>query len=262
MTNHPLKIVLVGFATLVLSQSSWQPFNPATWQLGIPSLASERSAKVRYKPPRRPGPKRTNGTGSRGCQGKLATEMMPLVPDGHIGTTTAGHPTFFWYMPTATPVRFALVEPGVPKPIVNQLVEIPTAGIAQFKLPDNKPDLQSGKEYRWSLTMVCPNLNRSSAPPYVQSWIARISPDPALAQQLAALPKGQPATETLRQQAQIYAQAGLWFDALTAISAAHTTNMKDLSLLEERFSLLEQVNLTQVIQQERQRLAQQQSPEQ
>jgi len=56
---------------------------------------------------------------------------------------------------------------------------------------------------------------------------------PRLAQQLTA-------TTSERERALIYAQAGLWYDALTAISTAHALNPRDPSILEDRL-LLDQV---------------------
>jgi hypothetical protein len=263
MTYRPLKLTLIGFTTITLSQSlSWNfTAQSSLVTLGQPAFASERSAKVRYKPPSRTAPKRTDGTGSRGCEGSLATKtgMIPLVPDGVMGLTTAKHPTFFWYMPTATPVQFVLIEPGVPTPLVRQRVEVASAGIVQFQLPEDTPELVPDKEYRWSLTMICTRSNRESAGPYVQSWITRVTSNPELTKQLAAIEKLGSQSERLRQQAEVYAQAGIWFDALAAISAAYTADTQNKTLLEDRFSLLEQVKLTQVISQERKRLAQQKS---
>jgi hypothetical protein len=116
-------------------------------------------------------------------------------------------------------------------------------------MPNNLPELLVGKEYRWSVTLLC-NRDRPSANPFIQTWIERIPTTPSLTQQLAA-------ASSDRDRASIYAQAGLWYDALAAISAAHTANPKDISILEERLLLLDSVGLARVAAQERQSLARQ-----
>lgn len=62
------------------------------------------------------------------------------------------------------------------------------------------------------------------------------------------------AASSERKRALIYAQAGLCYDALEAISTAHGANPNDRSVLDDRLLLLDRVGLTQVAAQERQRL--------
>jgi hypothetical protein len=51
------------------------------------------------------------------------------------------------------------------------------------------------------------------------------------------------AASSERDRALIYAEAGLWYDALEAISTAYRDNLKDKSILEDRLLLLEQGEL-------------------
>lgn len=236
---------VVGFS-LSLEYAPASSSNPSfPIRFGAPVLAAPR-----YTPRVRRGPRRTIGTGSRGCEGVLNTAMTPLIPDGHIGLTTAGRPTFAWYMPIANEVEFALVEPGIPKPLLVQRLNITEPGIVQLSLPEDAPELQFDREYRWSLTMICPNLNRFSARPFVQGWISRTNVTPELAQQLKAVQGS--GSDALRQRAQVYAAAGIWYDALATISAAYLQNPTDRTLFEERSLLLEQVGLTKLLEPEQQ----------
>jgi hypothetical protein len=68
--------------------------------------------------------------------------------------------------------------------------------------------------------------------------LKRIEPSKELAQELAAAkPADLPA---------IYAQAGIWYDALDAISNEIDANPKDSSLRHQRADLLKQVGLPPV----------------
>lgn len=213
---------------------------------------------VRYIPPNRGRPRNTQATGSRG--GNQATgprgctqsnQSLPtltlLVPSDHDGLTTSGHPSFFWHISTPMPMAFVLTESGVAQPLLEQQIQPQEAGTIQMKLPKDLPELVAGREYRWSITLVC-NRERPSANPFIQSWIKRVPLKPELTQQLTTAGSD-------HERALVYAQAGLWYDALAAISTAYTTDPSDQSILEDRFLLLNQVGLNQVAAQERQRLS-------
>ncbi|MBW4523047.1 MAG: DUF928 domain-containing protein [Scytolyngbya sp. HA4215-MV1] len=251
-----LKIFTVPLASILVVQSlSWhnaapgaagQPFSVGL-QLGTPALAG-------YTPPKRRGPRRTAGAGARGCQGPIEVAMMPLVPDGYAGLTLSGHPTLFWYMPIASEVELVLTEIHAPAPLLDTRLTV-QAGITQFTLPKDAPELLVGRNYRWSISMVCPGFNRESARPFAQGYIERIAPPPEVTQQLAAVSKTGSPIENLLQKAEIYGAAGIWYDTLAAVSSAYFVNPQDSSLLDARLSLLEQVGLTKVIEQEKHRLA-------
>jgi predicted Zn-dependent protease len=97
---------------------------------------------------------------------------------------------------------------------------------------------------------------RPSANVYLQSWIERVPITPAVSQQLnSATSTSNSLTKRLRDRASIYARSGLWYDALADLSTAQTLNPNEQSLKEDFLSLLDQVGLTEVALQERQRLA-------
>lgn len=217
-----------------------------------PALANtppKARPKFRYVPPNRRPPKSTTATVTRGCE--QSEQFQPitltlLTPEDHDGLTTSGHPTFFWHVSAPVPMTFTLAQPGVSEPILEQQIQPQEAGIIQLKMPPDLPELVSGREYRWSVNLNC-KLDRSSDNLYIESWIKRVPATVALNQQLAA-------ATAERDRASIYAQAGLWYDALEAISIAHNANPNDKSILEERILLLEQAGQTEVAAQERKRL--------
>lgn len=209
-----------------------------------------QTSDFNYEPPNRGMPKTTQGTGSRGCTLSEPVTVTLLVPNDHTGQTISNRPTFFWHVSdqTSVPVEFALVEPGVTKPLFVQRMQVQKRGLMRVELPADAPELVSGRKYRWSVSLLC-NANRPSNNVFVQSWIERVPAKPELTQHLAGATSEQ-------QRAKIYAAAGLWYDALATISDAYSSNSSDRSTAEGYLSLLEQVGLTQVAAQERQNLAQ------
>jgi hypothetical protein len=139
------------------------------------------------------------------------------------------------------------VESGVAEPIFVQQIQIQKAGIVRMEMPKNLPELVPGKEYRWSVSLIR-NDNRRSDDTFAQSWIKPVPETPELKQQLAA-------AKSDRERASIYAQAGLWYNALNALSTAQAANPTDPSIREDFLSLLAQAGLTEVVVQERQHLA-------
>lgn len=200
------------------------------------------SSQQSYVPPHRGTPRRTQGTGSRGCTQSQPVALSLLIPSDHTAQTVSGHPTFFWYVSAkpAVPVEIALVEPGVAKPIFVQQMQLPKAGVNSFAMPKKLPELGLGKEYRWSVTLIC-NTNRRSNDTFAQGWIKRVPETPELKQQLSA-------ANIPADRASVYARAGLWYNALNTLSA-------DLSTRENFLALLDQVGLREVVLQERQNLA-------
>lgn len=253
VTFHQSKLVVAGATSVILIQLISSIFIRPPINLNSSVVLADTPPKAmpksRYVPPARRPPKSTQATISRGCAESGAFQPVSLtllVPNDHDGLTTSGHPTFFWYATASIPMTFTLTEPGTVQPLLEQQVR-PQAGIVQFKMPQNLPELVSGRDYRWSVTLVC-NPERPSANAFIQTWIKRVPTTPELSQQIAA-------TSSERDRSLIYAQAGLWYDALEAISTAHSTYPNDKSLLEERLLLLDQAGLSQVATQERQRLA-------
>jgi hypothetical protein len=126
---------------------------------------------------------------------------------------------------------------------MEQQIQPQAAGIVQVSMPKELSELVPDREYRWSVTLVC-NPARPSADAFIHTWIKRVPVTPELTQQLAA-------TTSERERALTYAQAGLWYDALEAISTAYAANPNDQSILEDRLLLLDQIGLSQVVRQER-----------
>lgn len=209
------------------------------------SLAPANAQSVRYTPPKRPGFKRSDGTGSRGealriCGKRTVASLMPLAPIDHTGETISARPTFFWYLSTSQTVEVKLMEPGIRKPIFITTVQVDKPGIVQLELPKTAPELLPEKIYRWSLAVLCEDGSKDAL---ALASIRRVTPAPALKKQLAIAKSDQ-------SLAQVYAAQGLWYDALKTLSKAAVGSPHYDSFL----SLLDQAGFTEITAQERKKL--------
>lgn len=116
-------------------------------------------------------------------------------------------------------MRFTLIEPGVAKPIMDRTFMVTRPGVVEVKLLSDRPGLKLGKEYRWTVSIVC-NEERPSENTYAYSWIKRVAVTPKLAQNLKEV-------NIQTQRSLVYAHSGIWYEALISSFAdykAHPQN--------------------------------------
>lgn len=174
--------------------------------------------------------------------------LAALLPDTNLGLVVAEQPTFFWFMPNVETPEPAVIEfvlsatdssgLDIDPPLYNTRFSAQgLSGISNLTVPADRPSLEVGRDYRWSLSIIC-NPEDRSQDEEVSGWIRRIAPDPALATKLEkADPTEYPA---------IYAEAGLWFDALRYLAALRRQSNNDTTLTSDWSSLLKAVGLVQV----------------
>lgn len=210
------------------------------------SLNSKALADINqgYIPPPNPDRiQRTEAGGSRGCDGlDTSVSLTLLTPHNHVATTVSDRPTFLWHVSALVPIRFALVEPGVSKPVMEKLIKAKKPGIVELKVPPSVPKLVVGKEYRWTVSIPC-NEQRPSENIYARAWIKRVASTPELAQKLRGVSQE-------RQRAEIYASSGIWNNAISAIYTASNADPKDQLSSKYFLELLNQVGLSKVATQE------------
>jgi len=188
---------------------------------------------IKYRPPTRGDTRRTEGSGSRGCN-KNTVSLNLLIPADHLPLTVSSHPKFLWYVSdTSSPVRFTLVEQGIAKTLLDKRFTPEKPGIVELQLPDSSPGLEIGKNYRWTVSIIC-SASRSSENIYAMGRISRIP----MSDELKVNKKL--AIADSKQRAMIYADAGVWYDALST-----SFESPDKSYF---FSLLDQINLNNVAQ--------------
>jgi len=219
-------------------------FNVDFSSVALADALTTAQAGINYVPPNRGNPTSgsTTGAGSRGCgEDSQPVSLSLLTPRDHIGQTASAHPTFFWYVSNATnvPVKFTLVEPKVAKPVLVKQMQVNKAGIMRLEMPTDSPELVPGRQYRWTVALVCASGGGPSNKIVAQSWIKRVAIAPSQSTQLAA-------ATSERDRAQIYAQGQLWYDALNSLAKAYATEPNDQSIRNDLLTLLKQVGLTQI----------------
>lgn len=215
-------------------------------RLNIPVLASyilslalvvTPAALADYVPPSdqtgpRSGTTSTQG-GSRGCS--TQEEMPPtlLAPQNHVGQTISRHPTFAWFLrgSSSFEVKFAIYESvpgGNPKEIYTKPLQRSSGIMKLAPFSKDEPGLEVGKDYLWRVAVYCEPGKPSIA---FDEWasIKVVKMPPALPSQLDK-------AATSAEKVNIYAEAGLWYDALgEALNLAQASQLGKLgsALLED-----------------------------
>jgi hypothetical protein len=159
------------------------------------------------------------------------------MPKTNIGLTVAQKPTF-WFRVSKTSVqeaKFNLLNATGETIIYDKTFPLTNTGeVISFTLPDDAPALEVGKEYQWELVVNCdpfdPNGN-----PRVRTAIKRVEPNSNLVSKLAQA--------QLNERPDVYAQEGIWIDALSTLAKLRVANPNDTELQDEWTSLLDSVGL-------------------
>ena len=194
-----------------------------------------KTAKVKFKFPDTGAPSVRVTGGSRGT-GESAVTLDVLAPDD-VGVTTQEQPSLFWFQsrPATAKFELTLLQENKVKPLVQiSLDKAAKAGIQRLKLSDHGAKLVPGVEYQWVVALVTDPENRSTDL-VASGVIKRVAPASDLKEKVA---KASPASVP-----GVYAEAGIWYDALGTLSDQIDANPKDKSLREARSDLLHQVGL-------------------
>ena len=188
-----------------------------------------------YSPPSRGAPGGRIGGGTRGG-GQNVFVLSVLAPD-HSAFTTTEQPSLYWYIskPTSLPVELTVMDPQGIKPILETQLPSPTkAGIQRVKLADYNVHLAPGAAYRWFVAVV-PDADRRSKDILAGGAIERVD--------LQTDVKAKVAEAADKELPFVYAQAGLWYDALNSISDLIDAAPQNQELKNQRTALLKQVGL-------------------
>ena len=201
---------------------------------GQPGAANPASG-VKFRPLTTGAPSVRVTGGSRGT-GDATITLDVLAPD-EIGVTTQEQPSLFWFQSKPADAKFelTLLQENKVKPIVQVLIEGSTkAGIQRLKLSEHGAKITPGVEYQWVVALVTDPENRSSDL-VASGVIKRVEPSADLKEKITMA--------TPASLAGVYAEAGIWYDALATLSDQIEANPKDNALRQARADLLRQVGL-------------------
>jgi Domain of Unknown Function (DUF928) len=192
-----------------------------------------------YKPPLRGAPAGRVGGGTRSGSVRDIFVLSALVPED-TGLTVSEQPLLYWFISTATalPVEVAISDPRATQPLLEVRLPSPVQpGLHRIKLADHGVRLAPGVAYRWSVTVIS-DVNRRSRDILAGGVIERVEAPAGLPEKLAQSRK--------EEHSFLYAQAGLWYDALASISEMIEVTPYDAQLRKQRSGLLMQVGLPEL----------------
>lgn len=236
-----MRNVLAGLAlglfvvTTVASAAETGATAPAKTAPGHVNAGSGEAGGFVYRPPMRGAPLARIGGGTRGI-GDMTLELVVLAPD-HTGLTTKEQPTLYWYVsePVSARLEVTVINDEAIDPALEEIVASPGhAGIQKIDLAKSGTRLEPGLEYRWFVSVVADPGQRSNDI-VASGTIQRITPEGALKARIAGADE--------RTLARVYAEEGVWYDAVDAISRLIENSPNDAVLREQRAALLEQVGL-------------------
>ncbi|WP_445633521.1 DUF928 domain-containing protein [Nostoc sp. DSM 114161] len=262
MKNYWQKIQLT--AALGVTFLSSIVYCPALWALP----AGLNTASIQFTspppPPDRGAAGDRGGAASRGCASGNES-LMALVPVYEQtvkqeqkqaisvtkvwGLTTVTHPTFWFFVPynksSIAAIEFVIKDESN-KPsqtIYRTAINSPSnPGIVSVSLPETTTALEVGKMYHWFFKVKVNCNNQQPAElEYVEGWVERVKPTSSLAEAIKQA--------TPQQQVALYAENGIWHDALNSMAKLRLDKPKDASVMADWTSLLKSVGLEKLAQQ-------------
>src|SRR4028119_1381058 len=172
------------------------------------------------------------------CEKFPQASFTALVPENKIGRTVSDYPTFFFYLPqpNAELAEFILEDENG-NLIYEQALTIKNlSGVIGVSIPANTnvPPLEVGKKYTWVFSLVC-NPEDRSADKVEKGVVRRV--------ELSADILGELENADPRRKTFIYAENGIWQDALSNLAAARRANPNDPVFQTDWESLLDSVTL-------------------
>lgn len=225
-------------------RSSFRFSRIATLAFGLSVILPGSPIWAGFNPPRTPN--RPGNRESAATRGLCSTNTLPetqnqpdltaLVPLSNVGLTTAAYPTFYWYVPQNTYEQgeftlYRVDDTAEQTPVYQSLFKLGQPGLASLTLPSTASlsPLEVDQTYRWVMTLVC-DPDEPSGNKYVEGWVTRVSVSPSLKIKLELTKAA--------ERYNIYAKAGLWYDALKALTEMRQTQPNHATVQQQWTQLL------------------------
>lgn len=178
------------------------------------------------------------GGGTRGT-GEQTVTMSVLAPE-HPGLTVSAQPRLYWYLSDTVnvPAELTVVDKRRTDPLLELAIAAPIqAGIHTLDLGRQGARLEPGVRYEWFVALVV-DAEQRSHDIVAGGEIEFVAPETDLERKVANAGED--------GGAGVYAGAGIWYDAIDAVSMLVKRSPADLAHREHRAALLEQVGLEHV----------------
>ncbi|MCG9890703.1 MAG: DUF928 domain-containing protein [Thermosynechococcaceae cyanobacterium MS004] len=229
---------------MVTRQIYWTALLLAVFGFILPTLPTV----AKYRPPSNlqlPGGRQ--GAATRGGCAKNEFAFAPILPASNYGETTAAYPTLYWYQANHqfTWARFELYATQSMQreeyPVYSTTFRLRNQSpLASLTLPSQLglPPLEIGTTYLWKVTLICSQLGpedetANGSQVSIQGWITRVEPSPSLTSQLAITD----------QKYDVYAEDGLWYDAIQDLAARRQEQPQNPELSRAWQDLLRETSL-------------------
>lgn len=230
---------------LLASSFCFSPAMSSLWVQAQESL-NHQPEPQQYQavvPPVTDNPGRRESAGIRGNCLPPNQSLTVIIPENQVTLTTSPYPSLFFYLPKteATEAIFILYDEN-DREIYKSIFKVADiSGLLKVSIPENfmSPTLELEKNYFWQFALLCDPNNPSKAP-LVDGWVQRVN----LNQE--TLTKLESASET--EKVQIYAEAGIWQDALTRLANLRQQDPNNLFLESQWNQLLENIGLSRIAQ--------------
>lgn len=178
-------------------------------------------------------------TSNQKQQGKISLLSSKFV----LGLTVSEYPTFWFYVPYSgkdiNSVKFVLLDENnnyVTKEPISVTVS-GTPGVISVTLPKTEKPLEVGKFYHWFLSVDCQTQDQSENT-VVEGLVQRIATNSNLMRRIARA--------TPQERVALYAQEGIWQDALTLLGELRRTQPQNTALVSDWKNLLTSIELQSV----------------
>ncbi|MGB3495729.1 MAG: DUF928 domain-containing protein [Elainellaceae cyanobacterium] len=192
------RIVIGSLLTLGLTATAWPilyPMQPASAQ----SIGERIRRLFDTSRPEGSASGRANGGAVRDARcgsEEIATAsdapsssgLRALVREDNYGTATSSHPVFYFFTSytndlggsnEAGVAELALADESGYELYGDALLRVRLPehpAIIRIEIPENMPPLQPRRSYKWNLTVLCDEQERSRNP-FVEGWVERVNPD-------------------------------------------------------------------------------------
>ncbi|MGF1499191.1 MAG: DUF928 domain-containing protein [Elainellaceae cyanobacterium] len=196
-----------------------------------------------YNPPQVGLPGRREGGGTRGDCSSADKPLMALMPETNFGQTVADYPTFYWYVPqiSAEAAEFVLLDENNNEIFVTTFAIVDQPGVISLSLPESSgmPPLEVGKDYQWYFSLICDFADRSGDM-FTNGWIRRVDGSTlGLGDRLETVSES--------DRVQMYAEAGVWFEALDTLATLRRLRPNDSTVQSQWSTLLQSVGLDEMV---------------